>query len=153
MTGLLSGLLMFSRASGAWGVTCNSGSSTNYTGSDCGTMSGSEAFTAVQCSGNCYTESMKQGITPNGVCDVIFVTAGCVQNGSKDCATLQATYNAMDPSAGNYGFACEECSSDSCNPTTPLSTTISATASDAQPLSMAVIPSFCLFHLARAFNL
>ena len=137
-------LLVFSRAFVALGVMCNSGSSLNYTG-DCGTMSNSVSFTTAQCSGNCYTESMKQGITPNGVCDVTFVTAGCVVTGS-DCATLQTEYDAMDPSAGNFGFACEECSSDGCNPTTPLALTLSAVASKGMSFSFAA-----LFLVASAY--
>ena len=135
-------LLVFSRAFGALGVMSNPGSSLNYTG-DCGTMSNSVSFTTAQCSGNCYTESMKQGITP-GVCDVTFVTAGCV-TGSKDCASLQTEYDAMDPSAGNFGFACDECSSDGCNPTTPLAITLSALASKGMSFSFTVVSGwFCV---------
>ena len=131
-------LLVFSTGwNEALGVTCNSGSSLNYIG-DCGTMGNTTSFTTADCSGSCYTESMKQGISPGGVCDAMFVTAGCVVTGSKDCSTLQAEYDAYDPDAGNFGFACEECSTDSCNPTTPLQSTLSAMASNARSVSLAV---------------
>ena len=131
-------LLLFSRSFGVLGVTCNTGRSYNYTGTDCGTMTNEVNFTTAECSGNCYTESMKQEIS-KGVCDVIFVTVGCVVSGSNDCATLQAAYDAMDPAAGNYGFACEECSTASCNTPVPLSSTLSAVISHAMRSSSAVV--------------
>ena len=87
-------------------------------------MGNTSSFTTGSCSA-CYTESMKQEISA-GVCSAVFVTSGCVEGSTTDCATLQAAYDAMDPSAGNYGFGCEECSTDACNPTTPLSTTANA---------------------------
>ncbi|CAE7601780.1 unnamed protein product [Symbiodinium necroappetens] len=123
-------LLVCGLARAATGVTCNTGSSTVYEGS-CGTMDNTVSFTTTSCGGACFTESMKQEISPNGVCNVVFVVAGCVQTGTKDCATLQQVYDAMDPAAGNFGFGCEECSTDACNPTSALSGTQGAVRSGA----------------------
>ena len=128
-------------------ATCNTGTSTVYEGS-CGTPADTASFTTTSCAGACFTESLKQEITPNGVCNAVFVVAGCVQAGTKDCATLQQVYDAMDPAAGNFGFGCQECSTDACNPTTALNSTQAAVrggAAAAKCLSAALLPGTLLF--------